>query len=52
MSAGIEFCGVISIFSYIGYRIDAAKGTGPAFLLTGFFVSFAGMMYLFYKDAK
>ena len=53
MGAGIEFCGVIAIFSYIGYRLDSFLDTGGPFLLiTGFFISFIGMMYLFYKDSK
>jgi F0F1-type ATP synthase assembly protein I len=53
MGAGIEFCGVIGIFSYIGYRLDKFFGTaGPFLLITGFFVGFIGMMYLFYKESK
>lgn len=53
MGAGIEFCGVISIFSYIGYRLDKFFDTGGPFLLiTGFFISFTGMVYLFYKESK
>jgi len=30
MGAGIEFCGVIGIFSYIGYRLDNFFDTGEA----------------------
>lgn len=53
MGAGIEFCGVIGIFSYIGYRLDKFFDTGGPFLLiTGFFISFTGMVYLFYKESK
>jgi F0F1-type ATP synthase assembly protein I len=53
MGAGIEFCGVIGIFSYIGYRLDKFFDTGGPFLLiTGFFISFIGMVYLFYKESK
>jgi F0F1-type ATP synthase assembly protein I len=53
MGAGIEFCGVIGIFSYIGYRLDKFLDTGGPFLLiTGFFIGFIGMTYLFYKESK
>jgi len=52
MGAGIEFCGVIAIFSYIGYKLDQHFGTSPLLLLTGFFVGFIGMLYLFYKESR
>ena len=53
MGAGLEFCGVIAIFSYIGYRLDKYFGFEiPYLLLTGFFISFIGMLYLFYKESK
>ena len=52
MGAGLEFCGVIAVFSYIGYKLDAFFDTGPFLFLAGFFVSFLGMIYLFYKDSK
>ncbi len=47
---GIEFGGVIAVFCYIGYRIDAAYDTSPYFLLGGFFFSFTGMLYLVIKQ--
>jgi F0F1-type ATP synthase assembly protein I len=47
---GIEFGGVIAIFCYIGYRLDASLKTSPYLLLVGFFLSFAGMLYLTYKQ--
>ncbi len=52
MGAGIEFCGVIAIFCFIGYKLDKHFDKSPLFLLTCFFVSFIGMLYLFYKDSK
>jgi len=47
---GIEFCGVIAVFCYIGYRIDQSCNTRPWFLLAGFFVGFTGMLYLVFKE--
>ena len=47
---GIEFCGVLGVFCYIGYRIDQALNTEPWFLVGGFFVGFAGMFYLLLKE--
>lgn len=53
MGAGIEFCGVIAIFCYMGYRLDRYFGFEiPYMLMTGFFIGFSGMLYLFYKDSK
>ena len=53
MGAGIEFCGVIGLFSYFGYRLDRYFGFRiPILLMTGFFIGFIGMVWLFYKDSK
>jgi F0F1-type ATP synthase assembly protein I len=49
-SLGFEFGGVIAVFCYIGYKIDAALNSSPFFLLGGFFVGFIGMFYLIYKQ--
>ncbi|MEN6386651.1 MAG: AtpZ/AtpI family protein [Phycisphaerales bacterium] len=49
-SLGIEFGGVIAVFCYIGYKIDAALNSSPFFLLGGFFIGFIGMLYLTYKQ--
>jgi F0F1-type ATP synthase assembly protein I len=51
MGAGVEFCGVISIFCFLGYKLDQHFETSPSLLLTGFFVGFTGMVYLFYKES-
>jgi F0F1-type ATP synthase assembly protein I len=51
MGVGIEFGGVIAIFTYIGYRLDKFFNTGPWLLLTGFFVGFIGMIYLLFKES-
>jgi len=47
---GFEFCGVIGFFCYLGFKLDQYLKTSPWFLLTGFFISFAGMMYITIKD--
>jgi F0F1-type ATP synthase assembly protein I len=47
---GIEFCGVLGICSYIGYKLDQRLNSSPWFLLTGFFVGFAGMVYIVVKE--
>ena len=47
---GIEFCGVIAVFCYMGYRLDKAWDTSPWFLLAGFFLGFTGMLYLTVKQ--
>lgn len=50
---GIEFCGVIAIFCYFGYKLDQYfKTTGPWFLIAGFFVGFLGMFYTLIKEAR
>jgi len=50
LGIGIEFGGVIAIFCYIGYRLDAALKTSPYFLLAGFFLGFIGMLYMVLKQ--
>jgi hypothetical protein len=53
LGAGLEFGGVIAVFSYIGYRLDEALNTSfPYFLLGGFFLSFTGMLYLLFKETR
>ena len=52
MGAGIEFCGVICLFCFAGHMLDKRFDTSPFLLLTGFFISFVGMVYLFYKDSR
>ncbi len=51
LGVGIEFGGVIAVFCYIGFRIDAAYNTSPYFLMGGFFFSFTGMLYMIIKQA-
>jgi F0F1-type ATP synthase assembly protein I len=52
MGLGIEFCGVIAIFCYMGYKLDESLDSSPWCLLTGFFVAFIGMLYLIVKEAR
>lgn len=52
MTAGVEFCGVIAFFCYIGFRLDGYFNTSPLLLITGFFIGFIGMVYIFYKESK
>jgi len=47
---GIEFCGVLGIFCYMGYKLDQWLNSSPWFLLAGFFMSFAGMLYTILKE--
>ncbi len=47
---GIEFCGVLAVCSYIGYKLDQWLNSSPWFLLTGFIVGFAGMIYIVVKE--
>lgn len=49
---GIEFCGVVALFCYFGFKLDEKFQTSPWFLLGGFFVSFTGMMYIVFKEAR
>ena len=52
MGAGVEFCGVISLFSYFGYKLDKRFDTSPLLLIVGFFISFIGMVYVYYKESR
>jgi F0F1-type ATP synthase assembly protein I len=47
---GIEFCGVLAVCCYLGYKLDQRLNSSPWFLLTGFFIGFAGMLYLVIKE--
>ena len=50
MGFGIEFIGVMAIFSYAGWWADQKLDTGPWLMLIGFAVAFTGMIYLLYKE--
>ena len=48
---GIEFVGVLGIFTYMGYAADERWGTGPWLMVTGLMISFIGMIYLLVKES-
>jgi len=50
---GVEFCVIISLFAYGGYRLDKwMKNENPEFLIAGFFVGFFLMIYWIFKSTK
>ena len=52
MGIGIEFCLVVGGFAFLGYLLDSYLGdTSPGFLIFGFFIGFAYMMYTMIKRA-
>ena len=52
MSFGIEFVGVLAIFSCLGWWADQKLDSRPWFMLIGFAVGFTGMMYFLYKETE
>ncbi len=51
MGYGIEFMGVLAIFTYAGWWADEKlEHSWPWLMLIGFGISFVGMMYLLYKE--
>jgi drug/metabolite transporter (DMT)-like permease len=51
LSLGLEFAGVLAIFTYGGYRLDRVWETEPWCLLAGFFMALTGMLYLAIRRA-
>ncbi len=49
---GMEFTGVMGIFSYFGYVADKKFNTGPWLMVTGLMIGFIGMMYLLFKETE
>lgn len=47
---GLEFCGVLAICCFLGYKLDQRLNSSPWFLLVGFLVGFAGMLYIIIKE--
>ena len=52
LGIGIEFCGVLGLFSYIGYRLDKVFNSSPVCFLASFAIGFAGMFYLILKQTR
>jgi F0F1-type ATP synthase assembly protein I len=50
LGIGFEFCGVLGVFCYLGYKADEVFNTSPWLLLAGFFVGFIGMFYTILKQ--
>lgn len=51
MGIGIEFCLVVGLFCLAGYGLDQWEGTGPGWMVIGFFVGFGVMLYLIIRRA-
>ncbi len=51
MGFGLEFVGVLAIFSYGGWWLDQQyEHEFPWVMIIGFGLGFTGMMYLLYKE--
>ena len=50
MGFGVEFVGVMGLFTYAGYWADGKFGTRPWLMIVGLAVAFVGMMYLMIKE--
>jgi hypothetical protein len=50
---GLEFIGVLAIFSYGGWWLDKKLGHEvPWLMMVGFGMGFVGMVYLLYKETS
>ncbi|MBL7214341.1 MAG: AtpZ/AtpI family protein [Phycisphaerae bacterium] len=52
MGIGFEFLFVIGFFVFIGFWLDKLENTSPGWMILGFFIGFAVMMYIVVKRAK
>lgn len=52
LGLGVEFGGVIGIFTWAGYWADRKLGSSPWLMVTGLMVGFVGMTYLLYKETR
>ena len=50
MGYGIEFVGVMGIFTFAGYWADQKLETKPWLMITGLLIAFTGMIYLLIKE--
>ncbi|AQT69395.1 Putative F0F1-ATPase subunit [Anaerohalosphaera lusitana] len=51
MGIGIEFCAVVGFFMWLGSKLDKLQDTFPGFMIIGFFVGFALMLYIMIQRA-
>lgn len=49
---GVEFIGVLAIFTLGGLWMDRRFGTMPLFMLLGMFFALTGMIYLLWKETS
>lgn len=49
---GIEFVGVMGVFTYLGYLADKKFETKPWLMFVGIVTAVVGMTYLLYKEAQ
>jgi len=47
---GVEFIGVLGVFTYAGYWADKTLQTSPWLMIAGMLVAFVGMIYLLLKE--
>ena len=52
LGLGVEFGGVIGIFTWAGYWADRKLGSSPWLMVAGLMVGFVGMTYLLYKETR
>jgi len=53
LSFGVEFIGVLGVFSYAGWALDRKlQHRWPWLMLVGFAFAFAGMMVLLVKETR
>ncbi|MCK4627996.1 MAG: AtpZ/AtpI family protein [Sedimentisphaerales bacterium] len=47
---GVEFIGVLGVFTYAGYWADRTLQTSPWLMIIGMSIAFVGMIYLLFKE--
>ena len=52
LGLGMEFIGVMGIFTYFGSVADKKFQTDPWLMITGLITGFIGMMYLLIKETS
>lgn len=50
MGYGVEFIGVLGVFTYAGYWADEKLQTKPWLMILAMTVAFVGMIYLLFKE--